>query len=163
MIKRLDPIVDESLLREAFHWDAKYPVWFKESSTVFGANDLNAFLERVKDSILIGIFDSELVGLLILRQVIPHHFEADLCAKRGTNVNVLAEGAYRVIQDFLRMGMQEGFCFVAEKNLAVRKLCGTIGMSYDGCCVYKGAYKGRVIKWMRYSIKPEARQMEQAA
>ena len=163
MIKRLDPITDESLLRTAFEWDAKYPSWFKQSSTVFGANDVNVFLDRLRDCILIGIFDSELVGLLILKQVIPHHFEADLCAKRGTDLNVLTKGVYQVIRDFLKMGMQEGFCLVAEKNLAIRKLCGNMGMTHDGCCVFKGTYRNRVIKWMRYSIKPEAVQMEQAA
>lgn len=152
MLRRLEP--DDPLLKEAFHWDDGAPPWFRTANTVFGENDEEAFLRR--DSIFIGILDSELIAVIVLTRIAPHIYEADLLAKRGANLETISAGASVVVNDFLNMGMKLGFCWVAEKNLAVRKLCGKLNLTHDGLTLYRGSYRGRVTRWLRYSIQPTA-------
>lgn len=165
MIKRLDPIEDEALLRQAFAWTAECPQWQVDMDIVFGPSDVEDFLRMVvePENVLVGIFSPEFVGLIIVASAGKDVFNSHLCAKRGSDLGVLAQGAYQVTQDFLKMGMQEGFCFVAERNLAIRNLCDTIGFKWEGVVMYRGAYRGRLIKWLKYSIRPEAKQLEIAA
>lgn len=165
MIRRLDPIADESLLRESFAWDRNAPQWYKDQDSVFGPQDVDDFLTMLKEPnhILIGIFDVGMIGLLVLEHVAQDVFNAHLWAKRKAPFNVLAEGAYQVIQDFLRMGMKEGVVWVGEKNVGVRKLCDNIGFQHDGICMFKGSYRNRLIKWLRYSVKAKAVELEVAA
>lgn len=150
MLRRLEPT--DPLLHEAFHWDDDAPPWFRTANTVFGANDEEAFLSR--DAIFIGVFDDELIAVIVLTMVAPHVFSADLLARRRADIAAIAAGAARVISDFLSMGMKLGFCWVAEKNLGVRKLCDTLNMRHEGLRMYKGVYRGRMICWTLYSIQP---------
>lgn len=153
MLRRLTS-EDSGLLREAFAWDANAPPWFQAANIAFGPNDVEAFLNR--DAIAIGVFDPELIAVIVLTQTAPHMFNADLLAQRRADVVAIAAGASVVIDDFLRMGMKFGYCWVAEKNRGVRKLCGTIGLTRNGLTLYRGSYRGRNIKWLCYSIQPAA-------
>ena len=163
MIRRLDTKSDESLLRETYSWDEGTPEWYRDMSRVFGPDDVEDFLKMAEKNILVGIFDPEFIGLLILESTLPHCFEAHLCARRGARLGVLIEGTARVINDFLNMGMREGFCWVASKNSAIKKLCEQIGMAHDGIVMYRGVYRGKLIKWQRYSVIPLAQEIEVAA
>jgi hypothetical protein len=164
MLKRLTS-EDSELLREAFFWTQDAPKWHRDMDSTFGPDNVEDFLVMLAEpeNILIGIFNPDFVGLLIIACAGNDIFNAHLCAKRGTDLNVLAEGAYQAVQDFLRMGMKEGFCWVAEKNLAVRKLCDNIDFRHEGVVMYRGTYKGKLIKWLRYSIRAKANEMEIAA
>lgn len=165
MNRRLDPIADEPLLRECFAWDREAPSWYQDMDQVFGPGNINDFLAMTKEplNILIGVFNSEFVGLIVIACAAQDIFEAHLWAKRGTEIGVLVEGTEKTIQDFFSMGMKEAFCLVAERNKPIQTLCASLGFRYEGVCMYRGLYKGRVIKWLRYSIREEARQLEQAA
>lgn len=173
MIRRLDPIADKSLLLTAFTWQQDTPRWYQDMDAVFGPEDVDDFLKMCAEpeNILVGIFQKfglriithELIGVVIAAAAGKDVFNSHLMAKRGASLETLIEGANQVTQDFVRLGMVEGFCWVAEKNAAVRKLCSTIGMAHEGITMYRGAYHGRVIKWLRYSIRAEAQAVEIAA
>lgn len=165
MIRRLDPIVDEVLLRQAFAWTAATPQWHRDMDSIFGPQTVDDFLLMSKEPqyIHIGIFDGGLIGLLILEWITRDVFNAHLCAKRGASLETLTIAAARVLNDFLNLGMVEGTAWVAEKNAAVRKLCGTIGMRDTGIVMFKGSYKGRLTKWIKYSIEAETAVNQAAA
>jgi hypothetical protein len=160
LLKRLTS-EDSELLREAFNWDRDAPPWFQAANTAFGANDLDVFLAR--DAVFIGVFDTELIAVIVLTMIAPHIFRADLLAQRRADTVTIAAGASIVISDFLSMGMKFGYCWVAEKNLGVRKVCGSIGLTHNGLTLYRGSYRGRDIKWLCYSIQPIAATTEIAA
>jgi len=164
-LRRLYPETDELLLREAFYWDQGKPSWYLQMDQVFGPDDVDGFLAMLAEAndIIVGIFDAELIGLLVVAAAGKDTFNSHLWAKRGSDVKALTQGINQVVRDFLGMGMKEGFAFIAEKNLAVRQLCDNIGFRFEGVCMYRGTYKGKVIRWMKYSIRPEAQQMEMAA
>lgn len=160
MIKRLDPIANESLLREAFSWDREAPSWFRQMDSIFGPDDVDDFLKGAQDlaNVYLGVFQPSghiahypLVGVIILTLVSNNRYTAHLCACRGARVEVLAQAAIQVKEDMFNLGMNEVFVFVAEKNRGVRKLCEIIGLQEDGITMYKGSYRGRVIKWIRMS------------
>lgn len=155
-LKRLNTFDDEGFLRIAFSWNIGVPTWVSDMDSVFGPQDADDFIKACETNILVGIFNPDFCGLLILEPSGKDVFAAHLCAKRGTPLSVLTAAASRVIDDFLALGMVEGFCWVAEKNLAVRRLCDTIGMTHEGILMYRGTYKGFLIKWMRYSVKAQA-------
>lgn len=156
MIKRLYADVDEGLLREAFSWNEGVPTWVSDMDAVFGPQDADDFIKALSNTILIGVFTPDFCGLLILEPSGQDVFAAHLCAKRRTPLNILTEAASRAIDDFLALGMVEGFCWVAEKNYSVRRLCGTIGMTHEGIVMYRGTYKNKLIRWLRYSVKAQA-------
>lgn len=163
MLRRLDPVSDRELLREAFAWTADTPSWHRDMDSVFGPETADEFLEMAAETILVGIFDSSIIGLIIIAPAGKDVFNSHLCAKRDAPLNMLAASAAQVMNDFLGLGMKEGFCWVAEKNRSVRSLCDTIGFQHEGVVMYKGVYKNRLIKWLRYSVRPEVKQVEIAA
>lgn len=165
MICRLDPITDEALLREAFAWQRDAPKWFQQMDATFGPDNVDDFLKAIAEPgvILVGIFQDGFIGLIIVAEAGRDVFNSHLCAKRGASLEALAQAAAQVTSDFLQLGMKHGFCWVAEKNRAVQRLCSTIGFQYEGICMYRGTYRGRVIKWLRYSIRAEAKEAAIAA
>jgi hypothetical protein len=172
-LRRLYLETDELLLREVFTWQQNAPQWFQQMDSVFGPRDVCDFLKAIAEPgvILIGIFQRvgfrfighDFIGLIIVAEAGEDVFNSHLCAKRGASPKTLAHAAAQVVNDFIAMGMKQGFCWVAEKNRAVRRLCSTIGFQHEGIVMYKGTYRGRVIKWLRYSIKAEAKESAVAA
>lgn len=160
MIRRLDPDKDESLLREAFSWDQGKPSWYRQMDRVFGPDNVEDFLKLINDPLnaFIGIFNPQLVGLIVVALASKDRYAAHLWAKRGTGLPVLVEAGCQVLNDMFGLGMVEGFVYVAEKNRTVRRLCEAIGFSEDGIVMYRGTYRGKIIKWIRLSC---SRQVEQ--
>ena len=165
MIRRLDPVSDEHLLREAFAWDKNRAQWYSEMDAVFGPPDADDFIKTAHEplNMFIGIFDPEFVGVVIVARASEWVFNTHLLAKRGVALETLVSGASQLRTDLFEMGAVEVFCYVAEKNRAVRKLCGELGMQHEGITMYRGSYRGRVIKWLKYSVRREILAMELAA
>jgi hypothetical protein len=164
VIRRIDPVVNEDLLREAHSWDKDAPDWYRSCDKVFGPT-MDEFLAQTKaeDQIDIGIFAPEFCGLISLTRRAAGIYEAHLRARRRTPLEPLALAGRQVIDDLLGMGMETGYVFVAEKNRPVRKLCCMMGMQPDGIAIYRGSYKGRVVQWLRYSVEREAIAVSRAA
>lgn len=156
MIRRLT-VKDVGLLREAWNWDHGRPSWYVAMDSVFNGGTVDDFIESVEHpaTVAIGVFDPLLTAIVI----IEHHgsglFEGHLMAKRGASPAVLVTVIEQLLHDLLDYGLTEACCWIAEKNRSVRKLCANIGFQPDGVSMYKGAYRGRVIRWLRYSIQRE--------
>ena len=154
MIRRLT-IEDANLLREAWQWDESRPSWFKQMDNVFNSGTVDDLVAQVEKSAFIGIFSPQLSAIIIVEQHAGGSYEAHLMAQRGVDPAVIIAVGQQLIYDMLDYGLSEAVVWIAEKNRSIRKLCANIGFQPDGVTMYKGAYRGRVIKWLRYSIQRE--------
>ena len=163
MIRRLVS-GDEDLLREAWEWTNNSPSWFRDADRVFNQTTLNAE-EQLGDRAkwFIGVFDQELEAVVIVERKGNGQFEGHLMARRNANAELIASAINHVLADLLNYGLMEAYCWIAEKNHGVRNICNAIGLRPDGIVMWKGSYKGRVIKWLRYSVQRGDLVMENAA
>jgi hypothetical protein len=144
---------DYELYQEAFDWTGKAPEWFRQLDSVFGWPDFETYYEQTKDKISFGIFDNELVALVTIIERARGIYEAELSARRGTDVLLIIE-ATRVIRDAVfAHGCLEGFMWVALRNRMVLKVCEAAGFQRDGIRMFRGVCKGRVIEWVRLSCR----------
>ncbi len=155
---------DEDLLREAWGWTNGSPAWFRDADQVFNRVALNAEDQLADTSKwLIAVFDHELEAVVIVDRKGSGQFEGHLMARRNANAELIASAISCVLLDLLNCGLTEAYCWVAEKNRGVRNICNQIGLRPDGIVMWKGSYRGRVIKWLRHSIRCEDLLMENAA
>ena len=156
---------DEALLREAFRWDAERPQWYREMDKAFMWGDEDRFVGLVADQryVLIGVFDPQLVAIIIVVLEGYGLFAVHLCASRNADPDMLVVAGRSVIEDLLAYDLVEFYGWVAEKHIGLKRICSNIGLSPDGICMYKGKYRGRLIKWLRYSIRREDLLAEKAA
>jgi len=158
MIRRLQLPDDEPLLREASRWDARHPSWYRDMDKVFNSGTEDDFIALAQNSTnaMIGVFDNNsLIGVILVQMPEPYIHEGHLLARRGADKLLLTTALVTTISDLFNLGMVEAFCWVAERNTPVRQICDRIGMIHDGVVMWRGSYRGRVIKWLRYSIRRE--------
>jgi hypothetical protein len=148
---------DADLLRQAWKWDDRRPRWFRDMDAVFWQGSVENLIEQLNNwrKVFVGVFTSGLEAVIIVTWHGNGSFEADLMARRGANTAAIMAAAHQLMHDLLAFGMQEAFVWVAAKHISVRKLCVNIGLMPDGVVMYKGAYRGRVIKWLRHSVTRE--------
>ena len=165
MIRRLTT-ADAPLLREACDWDTTRPTWYRQMDAVFNCGSLDDFITQLADPqrAFIGLWDGAVPTAII---IIQHHgsgrYEGHLMARRGTDPQLVAVSIRSLLHDLLDYGLVEAYCWVAERNISIRRLCDTIGFQPDGVAMWRGSYRGRVIKWQRYSIQRESLLMQRAA
>jgi RimJ/RimL family protein N-acetyltransferase len=153
-IRRLNPVGDESLLRQAFEWDAKAPAWYMDSDAICRPS-LDVYLKMTHDEnqVDIGVFDEdEMIGLVTFDHKINGVAEVRLSAKRGASLELLIEAAYQLRHQFFSLGMTAGVVWIAKRNRQIVKLCEVIGFVREGS-MRRGTYhrpKGdRPIEWLR--------------
>ncbi len=156
MLRRLTKD-DSDLLREAYLWDEGRPQWYREADAVFNCGTADDLIAQIDDKrkIFVGVFDPDFTAVVIIEWKGDGLFEGHLLARRGTNLETVIESANYLMRDMLQFGMQEVAVWIAEKNRSVRRLCDSIGLLPDGVVMYKGSYRGRVIRWLRHSIRRE--------
>lgn len=156
---------DEELLREAWNWTDTTPTWFQDADKVFASGKVDDLLAQLRDrdKWFIGVFDEGLSAVIAVERHGSGQFEGHLLARRRANPEMIALAIEQLLYDLLDCGLTEAFCWVAEKNLGVRKLCAKMEMKPDGFVMFKGAYRGRVIRWLRHSITRDQLLMAQAA
>lgn len=164
MLRRLTH-EDKDLLRQAYYWDSLTPRWFREADAVFNTGSADDLIAQLEDRVkwFIGIFDPHLQAVIIVENHGDGQFEGHLMARRDADVQLIALTIDHLLHDLLTFGLTEAFVWVAEKHRGMRKLCANIQFQPDGVSMYKGAYHGRVIKWLRYSITRERLLMAEAA
>ena len=164
MLKRLTKD-DSELIREAWEWTFTSPAWFQDMDKVFSQGTAENLIEQLDDwrKVFIGVLDPELAAIIIIEWKAEGLFEGHLMTRRRVNVQIIEAAINQVLHDSVEFGMREAFVWIAEKNLGVRKLCATLGMRPNGVAMYKGSYRGRVIKWQRYSITREQLLIDKAA
>lgn len=152
-------------MREAWSWDAEKPLWFRQADTIFNKGTVADWVAQLADNRrwLIGVFSPGLEAVVVVERHGNGQFEGHLTARRHADVQMITTTITYLLHDLLDMGMIEAFCWIAEKNRSVRNLCSTIGFRPDGIVMYRGAYRGRVIKWIRYSVQVEEIPAQNAA
>lgn len=155
IIRRLNPVDDELLLRQAFSWDANAPRWYTDSDSVCRPT-LDAYLRMTYDEtqVDIGVFNErEMVGLVTFDHKLNGIAEVRFSAKRGAGIDLLTKAAYQLRHQFFSIGMEAGVVWVAKRNRQIVKLCEVIGFIRDGLTIHRGVYRrpkgDRPIEWVR--------------
>lgn len=164
MLKRLTS-EDSALLREAWAWDEGRPSWYTQMDKVFSLGTVEDFIAQLDDkrNAFIGVFDEGLAAIILVVWAGEGRFTAHLLARPKADLNLVTKAAERVLYDMLDFGLMEASIWIAERNKSIRKLSASIGMLPDGIVMWKGSYRGRIIKWLRHSVKREQLLVSKAA
>ena len=155
-LKRLTP-ADSDLLREAWEWDKDRPSWYAQMDHVFSQGSVDNLITQLKDwrKLFIGIFDPDLTAIVIIKWKGEGRFGGDLMAKSSANPDSIVEAIIYLEYETLKFGMKEINVWVAERNRGVRRICERANLKPDGVVMFRGAYRGRVIRWLRHSLTRE--------
>ena len=156
MIRRLLLPEDEHLLREAYQWDEQRGEWYRAVDRVFNTGTEDKFVEKAHNlrNAFVGVFEQDkMLALILVETPAPLFHEAHLAARRGADSMKVVAAAVQLASDLLNMGAIQISVWVAEKNRPVKQICDRIGLAHDGVVMWKGAYKGAPIRWLRYSLK----------
>jgi hypothetical protein len=158
---------DVELLREAYEWDRGRPTWYMEMDHVFNRgseDDLVALLDDPACA-FIGIWtdNTQLTAVILIHHHGSGIVEGHLLARRGADTELLTVAVRHILRELFDCGLTQAFAWVAERNIGVRKLCVNMAMLPDGVVMWRGSYRGRVIKWIRHSVQREQLLMQQAA
>jgi hypothetical protein len=156
MMRRLDPIADESLIREAVAWLDSAPQWFKDCDAAFGVENADAYLEQMKrePQADFGIWDDdEFVAVLTVSLEGKGTYNSHLMAKRRASPEVIAESIKCLMVQMFAQGMLEAWLWLARRNYGVRRILESVGMRRDGVSRIKGQSHGSPIEWLRYSVR----------
>lgn len=150
-IRRLNPVDDESLLREAYLWDRAKPDWYQQMDAVYGPDNFNAYIAAAKGEqrIDIGVFAPELIGVFVLSERTPDNFEVHVMAKRGTDNQILINAAYQIRHQLFQQGAKSISGWVASRNKPLLQLAFMVGFVRTHLTMLKGAYRERVINWIQ--------------
>lgn len=164
LIRRLT-IDDADILREAWGWDAGRPAWYRDMDAVFNAGTVDNLMAQLADParVFIGVWDDTLHGVIIAEWKGSGYVEGHLLARRQADTQLLSVAIRHVLLDLTNHGLTHAFAWVAERNIGVRRLCVNIGLQPDGVIMWRGAYHGKPIKWLRHSVQREQLIMQQAA
>lgn len=164
MIRRLRQ-ADVDLLREAWRWDATRPTWYRQADAVFNCGSADDLVAQLDDPnrVFIGVWAECLMAIIIIQHHGSGRYEGHLMARRGADLVLIGTTIHGLLCDLLDYELKEASCWVAERNTSVKQLCGIVGFQPDGVAMWRGSYRGRVIKWHRYSIQREQLLMDKAA
>lgn len=158
-LRRLDPEVDEQLIREAVGWLEAAPQWQKDCDAAWGSEGADSYLEQMRNEAQadFGVFEgSEFIAVLTVSLEGKGIYNSHLMAKRGADAEVIAEAVALLMREMFTAGMLEAWLWLASKNYGVRRILERVGMRRDGVSRYKGQSHGRPIEWLRYSVRRAA-------
>jgi hypothetical protein len=165
-LRRLDPEQDRKDFVEAWIWESSAPSWFKSAGRVFGPPTFEDFIQGSKEEnrATFGIFEKELIGLIILTLRNKESIEVDLTTKPRCSPAAILEAAIalrdRIFED---LQTEELYVWIPRKNFPTRRLCSILGFRETGLTLIRGTYRNRVIEWLHLSITREAVEMLKAA
>lgn len=158
---------DADLLREAYNWDVGRPSWYVEADHVFNSGSVDDLVAQLGDPqrAFIGLWDSneQLTAIILVQHHGSGRYEGHLLAQRGADLQLIAVAIRSLLVDLLQYGLTEACCWVAERNISVKRLCDIVGFQPDGVVMWRGAYRNRAIKWLRYFITREQLTISKAA
>ena len=155
MIRRIDPDEDRGCFVDAWIWETEAAPWYKAASRVFGPPTLENWIEASREDTraTFGVFDPDLISIIILTLRAKGRLEVDILAKPRCSAWAVAEAAISLRDAvFADLGASEIYCWVAKKNVPTRRLCATIGFHDTGLRLLRGQYRGRVVEWHRLVI-----------
>lgn len=155
-MRRLDPVEDEQLVREACSWIADAPLWFRNADAVWGKDDPDSYLEQMKNDPQadFGVFDGgEFIAVLTVSLKGHGVYESHLMAKRSASPSVIMLAIVNLREQMFHHGMIETWLWLVKKNYAVRRVVEGAGLIRDGVSMLKGKSHGQPIQWLRYSVR----------
>lgn len=158
MIRRLNPKTDKHHFVESWLWESQAALWFKTADKVFGPPTFEDFLKASAedDRATFGIFEHELIGLIILTLRAKGLFEVDLMAKPRCSPVTILEGAISLRDAiFEDLGAQALYVWLSKKNFPTKRLCAILGFYETGLTLIRGTYRNRVIEWVNLSLSRE--------
>jgi hypothetical protein len=157
---------EEDLFREAHGWTKDAPAWFRSADAVFGWKTFEDYYRQACEAnqVSFGVFDGGLIALIALVERAKGVFEAELSAKRGADVALIAQAVREVGNALISAGRVECYVWVAACNRAVLRVCQTAGFKRDGIRMYRGLMAVRLldgvserpVEWVRLSSNNEA-------
>lgn len=156
-IRRLDPATDTALFEQSFGWLAGSPSWRQYTESVFGTLDHTEYMAARLDErrIDIGIFaDDVFIAKVALHLVAKSTYEVSLEAMRTADPAIIAQ-AGQLIRDqlFDVYGAQSVFAWVPRWAKSVQSILTAIGFENSGVIMLRGTCRGRLIEWLRFSLK----------
>lgn len=155
-LRRLDPTADLALFAETWQWLEESPPWRKETEAIFGTVDHDEYFAALRnpERIDIGVFDGPLTALVTLalrgRNIYEVHFEA----KRGTRAESVIWAGWEIgEQMFSDYGMEMAYTWTPRWNRRVLAINKAIGFQPDNVTMLHGTCRGRLVEWVRYSIR----------
>jgi hypothetical protein len=156
ILSQLHPEHDSELLAIACQWSWDTPRWFREMDATFGEDDFEEYLsESISGGVHLGIFDPELVGVIILSERNPGVFECHLRAPRTANAESLALGGFTIRRRLFADGAKEINAWVASKNRPLIKIVEMMGLKWSGVEMLRGVYRNQIIHWYRFAATKE--------
>lgn len=153
-IRRLDPVKDADLYRQAYRWTLEAPRWLRDCAKVFEAPDEDSYIAEAATPgrVDIGIFVPEFTGMisLVIRGV--DVYEAYIAAKRHSPLELLSHAVLDIYNTMVGYGMQQTFVWIAARNRAILQLCEGVGFEQTGLEMWKGSSHGRPIHWRQLAI-----------
>lgn len=155
-IRRLHLPTDLPLYRQAHTWLVNSPPWRLATEAVFGRVDWEGYIGGVgaPGRCDIGVFGDEgLIATVTLtltaRATYEVHFDAAPSASKAVVI-----GAGCTIRDrlFGQYAAQLAYTWTPRWNRGVLGINRAIGFTPDFVTLFRGAYRGRPIEWVRYSI-----------
>jgi hypothetical protein len=164
MMRRLG-INDADVLREAWDWDEGRPAWYRQADRVFNRGTVGDFVAQLADTqrVFLGVWSERLEAVILAHHHGSGIVEGHLLARRQADTALITVAGRHTIYELLDCGLTHAIVWVAERNIGVRRLCVNIGFEPDGVVMWRGSYHGRVIKWVRHSIRREQLLMDVAA
>lgn len=155
-IRRLDPITDQLLFEQSYSWLMDGPEWRRESETVFGTLDHTEWLAQTHSPgrIDIGIFMDGVFTADTILTIRGHNiYEVHFDAKRGTPLEVVTEAGISIRDQMFAYGMEWCYTWTPHWNRAVLAINKAIGFRPDNVSMLHGTCRGRLIEWVRYSLR----------
>lgn len=155
-MRRLDPVKDERLVREAVAWINSAPRWFQDADAVWGKDNADDYLNQMSTDAQadFGVFDDEKFIAVLTVSLKSHGvYESHLMAKRNASSSVITLAIVNLREQMFQHGMIETWLWLARKNFAVRHIVEAAGLIRDGVSMLKGRSHGRPIQWLRYSVR----------
>lgn len=155
-VRRLDPTTDHLLFEQAYQWLIDGPAWRRETEAVFNTLDRTEWLAgaHLPGRIDIGIFlVSELTADVVLTMRGSNIYEVHFDAQRGTPTDVVIEAGLSIRDQMLQYGMQWCYTWTPHWNRPVLSVIKAIGFQPDNVSMLHGTCRGRLIEWVRHSLR----------
>lgn len=157
-IRRLDPVADEALFRQAFSWENEnLPRWYTEAHNVWGVDTWEEYLERTRRDTQIdtGVFteDGAFVGLVTVIRERPGIWEAHLSGATHGKPDYLAMGAMMTAHSLFQAGVATAFIsWVMSRHHGAARVNEIAGMKRTGITLLKGQVRNRLIEWQLWMM-----------
>lgn len=156
-IRRLDPVADLALYDTAYRWLLDSPSWRQQTEAIFGTLDHDEYLAATHSEgrCDVGIFtDSGLVAIVILTLTAKHAYEVHFEAARNARPETIIEAGHMIRdQLFDTYGAQLAYTWTPSWNRTVLAIDKAIGFADDGVRMLHGTCRGRLIEWVRLSMR----------